>query len=154
MLKDDVKERPHAQRRSSSFESPIRVRECRLLLFHREGEHQILHDVDLDVDAGEVLALVGPSGAGKSTLVNLIPRFFDVTLWPILIDGRDIRDLTLGSLRRHVAQVTQETILFNDTVRHNIAYGQPDMKTRSWNRLHECAGPRFHHAHAAGLRRR
>jgi subfamily B ATP-binding cassette protein MsbA len=84
--------------------------------------------VDLEVCAGEVLALVGPSGAGKSTLVNLIPRFFDVTSGRILIDGHDIRDLTLASLRRQVAQVTQETILFNDTVRNNIAYGQPDVK--------------------------
>lgn len=75
-----------------------------------------------------MLAVVGPSGAGKSTLVNLIPRFFDVTSGRILIDGRDIRDLTLASLRRQVAQVTQETILFNDTVRNNIAYGQPDVK--------------------------
>ena len=94
-----------------------------------EGEHQILHNVDLEVRAGEVLALVGPSGAGKSTLVNLIPRFFDVTSGRILIDGHDLRDLTLGSLRRQVAQVTQETILFNDTVRNNIAYGQPDVHT-------------------------
>jgi subfamily B ATP-binding cassette protein MsbA len=76
--------------------------------------------------AGEVLALVGPSGAGKSTLVNLIPRFFDVTSGRIVIDGHDIRECTLPSLRRQVAQVTQETILFNDTVRNNIAYGQPD----------------------------
>jgi subfamily B ATP-binding cassette protein MsbA len=93
-----------------------------------EGEHQILHNVDVDVRAGEVLALVGPSGAGKSTLVNLIPRFFDVTSGRIVIDDRDLRDLTLGSLRRQVAQVSQETILFNDTVRNNIAYGQPDVK--------------------------
>ncbi len=93
-----------------------------------EGEHQILHNVDLEVRAGEVLALVGPSGAGKSTLVNLIPRFFDVSMGSILIDGQDIRYLTLASLRRQVAQVTQETILFNDTVRNNIAYGQPDVK--------------------------
>jgi subfamily B ATP-binding cassette protein MsbA len=78
--------------------------------------------------AGEVLALVGPSGAGKSTLVNLIPRFFDVTSGRILIDGRDLRELSLASLRRQVAQVTQETILFNDTVRNNIAYGQPEVK--------------------------
>jgi subfamily B ATP-binding cassette protein MsbA len=75
-----------------------------------------------------VLALVGPSGAGKSTLVNLIPRFYDVSSGAILIDDHDIRSLTLGSLRKQVAQVTQETILFNDTVRNNIAYGQPDIK--------------------------
>jgi subfamily B ATP-binding cassette protein MsbA len=93
-----------------------------------EGEHQILHNVDLEVRAGEMMALVGPSGAGKSTLVNLIPRFFDVTSGRILLDGKDIRDLTLSSLRRQVAQVTQETILFNDTVRNNIAYGRPDVK--------------------------
>jgi subfamily B ATP-binding cassette protein MsbA len=93
-----------------------------------EGEHQILHNVDLEVNAGEVLALVGPSGAGKSTLVNLIPRFFDVTSGRILIDGRDVRELTLASLRRQVAQVTQETILFNDIVHNNIAYGKPDTK--------------------------
>ncbi len=93
-----------------------------------EGEHQILHNVDLEVKAGEVLAVVGPSGAGKSTLVNLIPRFFDVTSGRILVDGHDLRELTLASLRRQVAQVTQETILFNDTVRNNIAYGQPDVK--------------------------
>jgi subfamily B ATP-binding cassette protein MsbA len=79
------------------------------------------------MQAGEVLALVGPSGAGKSTLANLIPRFFDVTSGRILIDGHDLRDLTLSSLRRQVAQVTQETILFNDTVRNNIAYGRPDV---------------------------
>jgi subfamily B ATP-binding cassette protein MsbA len=92
-----------------------------------EGEHQILHNIDLAVHAGEMLALVGPSGAGKSTLVNLIPRFFDVTSGAILIDGYDLRYLTLSSLRRQVAQVSQETILFNDTVRNNIAYGQPEV---------------------------
>ena len=72
--------------------------------------------------------MVGPSGSGKSTLVNLLPRFFDVTSGRILIDGHDLRELTLSSLRRQIAQVSQETILFNDTVRNNIAYGQPDAK--------------------------
>ena len=100
-----------------------------------------------------MLALVGPSGAGKSTLVNLIPRFFDVTSGRILIDGHDVRELTLGSLRRQVAQVTQETILFNDTVRNNIAYGQPDVKAAAGGRGGaQCAGARFYFAHAAGLR--
>ena len=123
---DDVKEQPHAAV-FKGFKNSIRFENVGFSYSTEEGEHQILHNVDLDVQAGEVLALVGPSGAGKSTLVNLIPRFFDVTSGRILIDGRDLRDLTLGSLRRQVAQVTQETILFNDTVRNNIAYGQPDV---------------------------
>ncbi len=123
---DDVKEKPHATV-FKGFKSAIRFENVGFSYSTEEGEHQILHNVDLEVQAGEVLALVGPSGAGKSTLVNLIPRFFDVTSGRILIDGRDLRDLTLGSLRRQVAQVTQETILFNDTVRNNIAYGQPDV---------------------------
>ena len=85
----------------------------------------ILRNVNLDVAAGEVVAIVGSSGAGKSTLVHLLPRFFDVTTGCIKIDGRDIRDFTLASLRAQIGIVTQETILFNDTVRNNIAYGQP-----------------------------
>jgi subfamily B ATP-binding cassette protein MsbA len=124
--KDDVKERPHAVT-LKGFAQSVRFENVGFSYSTAEGEHQILHNVDLEVHPGEVLALVGPSGAGKSTLVNLIPRFFDVTSGRILIDGRDIRDLTLGSLRRQVAQVTQETILFNDTVRHNIAYGRPEV---------------------------
>ncbi|MGA3134454.1 MAG: ABC transporter ATP-binding protein [Terracidiphilus sp.] len=123
---DDVKERPRAAA-LRSFRQTVRFEDVGFSYSTEEGEHQILHHVDLDVNAGEVLAIVGPSGAGKSTLVNLIPRFFDVTWGRILIDGHDIRDLTLASLRRQVAQVTQETILFNDTVRNNIAYGQPDI---------------------------
>ena len=126
-VQDDVKERQHAVA-LQHFDKSIQFQNVGFSYSTEKGEHQILHHVDLDVNAGEVLALVGPSGAGKSTLVNLIPRFFDVTSGRILIDGHDLRELTLGSLRRQVAQVTQETILFNDTVRHNIAYGQPDMK--------------------------
>ncbi|HEY1767383.1 MAG TPA: ABC transporter ATP-binding protein [Terracidiphilus sp.] len=125
--KDDVIERPRGAV-LTRFANVIRFEDVGFSYSTEEGEHQILHNVDLEVRAGEVLAVVGPSGAGKSTLVNLIPRFFDVTTGRILIDGLDIRDLTLGSLRRQVAQVTQETILFNDTVRDNIAYGQPEMK--------------------------
>jgi subfamily B ATP-binding cassette protein MsbA len=88
---------------------------------------QILHDINLNVRPGEVLALVGPSGAGKSSLVNLIPRFFDVNQGRITIDGHDLRDVTIASLREQIGKVTQETVLFNDTVRNNIAYGQPDV---------------------------
>jgi subfamily B ATP-binding cassette protein MsbA len=92
-----------------------------------EGEKQVLVGVDLTIHEGEVVALVGPSGAGKSTLVNLIPRFFDVTSGRITIDGHDLRDVSTRSLREQIGKVTQETILFNDTIRNNIAYGRPDV---------------------------
>jgi subfamily B ATP-binding cassette protein MsbA len=128
-VEDDVKERPHAAS-LHRFQKSIRFENVGFSYSTEEGEHEILHNVDLDMNAGEVLALVGPSGAGKTTIANLIPRFFDVTSGRILIDGNDLRDLTLASLRRQVAQVTQETILFNDTVRNNIAYGQPEVHTR------------------------
>ncbi len=95
-----------------------------------EGVKEVLHDVDLTIRRGEVVAVVGPSGAGKSTLASLIPRFFDVTSGRVLIDGHDLRDVTLASLRKQIATVTQETILFNDTVRNNIAYGQPDVSLK------------------------
>jgi subfamily B ATP-binding cassette protein MsbA len=124
---DDVKERPHALA-FKKFNKTISFEDVGFSYSTEEGEHQILYDVNLELHAGEILALVGPSGAGKSTLVNLIPRFFDVTSGAIKMDGVDIRNMTLGSLRRQVAQVSQETILFNDTVRNNIAYGQPDVK--------------------------
>jgi subfamily B ATP-binding cassette protein MsbA len=90
-----------------------------------DDAREILRGIDLEVKRGEVLAIVGSSGAGKSTLVHLIPRFFDITGGRLLIDGNDVRDLTLSSLRAQVGIVTQETVLFNDTVRNNIAYGQP-----------------------------
>jgi subfamily B ATP-binding cassette protein MsbA len=83
----------------------------------------VLKHITLTIRAGEVVAFVGMSGGGKTTLVNLIPRFYDVSEGSILIDGRDIRDVTVESLRGQIAIVTQQTILFNDTVRNNIAYG-------------------------------
>ena len=83
----------------------------------------VLKDINLQVTAGEIVAIVGVSGAGKSTLVDLIPRFYEVTDGAILIDGVDIREVTVSSLRAQIALVTQQTILFNDTVRNNIAYG-------------------------------
>jgi subfamily B ATP-binding cassette protein MsbA len=90
-----------------------------------EEAREVLRDINLEVKAGEVLAVVGSSGAGKSTLVHLIPRFFDVSSGRLLIDGHDVRDATLTSLRSQIGIVTQETVLFNDTLRNNIAYGQP-----------------------------
>ena len=92
-----------------------------------EDSREILRHINLEVKRGEILAIVGSSGAGKSTLVHLLPRFFDVTGGRILVDGRDIRDVTLSSLRSQIGIVTQETVLFNDTVRNNIAYGQPNV---------------------------
>ncbi len=83
-----------------------------------------LDSISLEVRAGEVIALVGPSGAGKTSLVNLVPRFYDVTSGAVRIDGRDVRDLDLGSLRANIGIVAQETFLFDDTVENNIAYGQ------------------------------
>jgi len=84
----------------------------------------LLEDIRLEVRAGEVLAVVGPSGAGKTTLVNLLPRFYDVTRGAVLIDGRDVRELQLASLRRQIGIVAQDTFLFNDTVANNIRYGR------------------------------
>ena len=84
-----------------------------------------LQSVDLEVKAGEVVALVGPSGAGKTTLANLVPRFYDVTGGSVKVDGRDVRELSLASLRRQIGLVAQDTFLFNDTVANNIAYGRP-----------------------------
>jgi len=92
-----------------------------------EGAREVLRDINLEVKAGEVLAIVGSSGAGKSTLVHLIPRFFDVTAGSLRIDGQDVREASLASLRSQIGIVTQETVLFNDTVRNNIAYGQPSV---------------------------
>ena len=83
----------------------------------------ILKDINIDVRAGEILALAGMSGGGKTSLVNLIPRFYDVTRGTIRIDGVDIRNVSISSLRDQMAVVTQEPILFNDTIRNNIAYG-------------------------------
>jgi subfamily B ATP-binding cassette protein MsbA len=86
----------------------------------------VLRDVNLRIPAGSMIALVGESGGGKSTLTKLLPRFHDPLEGAVLWDGTDLRDARLSSLRRHIALVTQETVLFNDTVRHNISYGRPD----------------------------
>ena len=89
-----------------------------------------LRGVSFTVRAGQMIAIVGRSGAGKTTLVNLLPRFYDVTSGSILIDGRDIRDVTLASLRAQIGIVTQETVLFDDTIAGNIAYGTPGATTQ------------------------
>jgi subfamily B ATP-binding cassette protein MsbA len=95
--------------------------------FSYDSRRQVLRDVNLAIPAGQIVALVGSSGAGKSTLVNLLPRFFDPDRGRIAIDGTDIRDLRLASLRALIGLVTQDTLLFNDSVRNNIAYGRTDL---------------------------
>jgi subfamily B ATP-binding cassette protein MsbA len=90
------------------------------------GDEATLRGVSFTVTAGQTLAIVGRSGAGKTTLVNLLPRFYDVTDGAILVDGQDIREVTLSSLRAQIGLVTQETVLFDDTVAANISYGRPD----------------------------
>ena len=89
-------------------------------------ETPVLKNVDLTIAAGQMVAVVGMSGVGKSTLVDLIPRFYDVTAGRVCVDGVDVRDLTVRSLRAQIAIVTQHTFLFNDTIRRNIAYGEPE----------------------------
>jgi subfamily B ATP-binding cassette protein MsbA len=102
----------------------------------------VLRDVTFSAEAGQVIAIVGLSGAGKTTLVNLIPRFFDVQTGAILMDGVDIRDVTLKSLRAQIGIVTQETVLFDESIASNIAYGSPGV-----SRAEIEAAARAAHAH-------
>jgi ABC-type multidrug transport system fused ATPase/permease subunit len=106
----------------SSFNDSI---EFKGVYFAYRKSDFVLKDVNITLSKGKVLAIVGLSGAGKTTFVNLLPRFHDPQKGAVLIDGRDIRGFKLDSLRRNIGIVTQETILFNDTVRNNIAFGVP-----------------------------
>src|SRR5450432_1592777 len=112
-----IKDAPGAQEREITGEI-----EFLGLNFNYEGK-QVLHDVDLRVPAGTSLAIVGPTGSGKTTLVNLIPRIYDAEPGMVLVDGRPIRDYTLAALRRNIGFVPQETFLFSDRIRENIALG-------------------------------
>jgi subfamily B ATP-binding cassette protein MsbA len=110
----------------------VRFEAVRFAYRDAQGElKDVLHDVGLSIPAGSAVALVGRSGAGKSTIANLIPRFYDPTGGRVTIDGVDLRDIRLEELRAHIGLVTQETILFNDTVRNNIAYGRPAVPLES-----------------------
>ena len=100
--------------------------EFRQVAFEYRSDLPVLHALDLHAKPGETIALVGPTGAGKTTVVNLLPRFYEVTRGAILIDGHDIRDVTLESLRRQIGIVSQEAFLFNGTIRENILYGKLD----------------------------
>ncbi len=100
--------------------------EFRNVTFGYDPEKPVLHNIDLAVEPGEVIAIVGPSGAGKTTMVNLIARFYDVTDGSVLIDGIDVRQIRLESIRRQIGYVTQESLLFSVTIKENIAYGNHD----------------------------
>ncbi len=123
---------PHDVREASSPVDPEpfarSIQFCGVTFQYPDAENETaLRKIDLTVNAGEVVALVGPSGAGKTTLMSLLPRFFDPQQGDVRIDGRDLRELRLDSLRRQIAIVTQDTFLFDDTVQNNIAYGRPDI---------------------------
>jgi subfamily B ATP-binding cassette protein MsbA len=120
-LEPDIRDRPGAQV-LPPFSRDIVYRDVSFAYDQRP----VLQDINLTVRRGDLVALVGPSGAGKTTLLNLLPRFYEVSRGAILIDGRDLREITLESLRSQIGVVTQQTILFNDTVRFNVAYGRPE----------------------------
>lgn len=120
-LEPDIREKPDAKA-ASRFSHAIEFHDVSFGYHDKE----VLKNIHLKVRAGEMVALVGVSGVGKSTLADLIPRFYDVTSGRITMDGVDIRDLTLKSLRSQIGIVNQHTFLFNDTVRNNIAYGHPE----------------------------
>ncbi|MGE0812130.1 MAG: ABC transporter ATP-binding protein [Vicinamibacterales bacterium] len=119
----EVRERPGASD-LPRFERLVEFRDVTFGYDDGHGRH-VLSGVSTVVRAGQLVAIVGRSGAGKTTLVNLLPRFYDVTAGAVLVDDHDVRDVTLASLRRQIAIVTQETVLFDDTIAANIAYGMP-----------------------------
>jgi subfamily B ATP-binding cassette protein MsbA len=120
-LKDEIGDRPGATP-IAAFQESVEFDNVR---FSYDGGAPVLRDIRLHAKHGQMIAIVGTSGVGKTTLVNLLPRFFDVNAGRVLLDGRDVRDITLASLRAQIGMVTQETILFHDTVHNNIGYGRP-----------------------------
>jgi subfamily B ATP-binding cassette protein MsbA len=125
-VRDEVQERPNAPA-LPPFSRKIAFTDVSFCYESEGVQREVLRNINLEVKAGEILALVGSSGAGKSTLVSLIPRFFDVTSGKITIDEADVRDVSLASIRSQIGVVTQETVLFNESLRNNIAYGQPSV---------------------------
>ena len=122
-VKDDIVISPEATK-LTSFDREINLN---IQAFHYPDQDEpAVKDFQLTLQKGESVALVGSSGAGKTTIANLIPRFYDITRGEVYIDGHDLRDLDIASLRKLIAIVTQDTILFNDTIASNITYGQPD----------------------------
>ncbi len=129
-----IRERAHAQA-LAQFESELRFEDVRFAY----GERPVLDGISFSLPKGKTIALVGPSGGGKSTIADLIPRFYDPQGGAITLDGTDIRDLTLTSLRAQLGIVAQESILFNDTIFHNIAFGKPEATREEVQRAAEIA---------------
>jgi subfamily B ATP-binding cassette protein MsbA len=129
-----VREKPGAAK-LARFQQAIRLENVNFRYPSATGGFT-LSDIDLEVKAGQIVALVGPSGAGKTTLVNLVPRFYDANSGAIRLDGKDVRDLNLSSLRSKISIVAQDTFLFNDTVANNIRYGKSNAKM---DEVHEAA---------------
>ena len=137
-IKPDVEEKPEAKKLSRA-EGSIHLQN---VTFGYDGGAPVLSEINLHIQPGEVVALVGPSGAGKSTLVQLIPRFFDPQSGQILLDGTDLRDANLRSLRSQIGVVAQETLLFSGSVRENLLYGKPGASDEEIERAARAA-----HAH-------
>ena len=126
---------------------PLRERVLRF-----DGRHMVLRGIDVDAPPGSTIALIGTTGAGKTSLVSLIPRFYDVSAGRVLVDGHDVRDLELESLRSNVGFVLQETFLFSATIRENIAYGRPDASRRRSSRRPGAPRPTTSSWRCPGLR--
>jgi ATP-binding cassette subfamily B protein len=126
---DLLKEEPEILNKAGAFSIPGRAQgniSFRNVSFYYNENEPVLEHIDLEISANHVVALVGPTGVGKSTMVSLIPRFYDACSGAILLDGKDIRDLTLESLRRQISIVLQDVFLFHGTVRENILFGRQD----------------------------
>ena len=122
--KPDIVDGPEAR----ELESPAGHVEFRQVSFHYHLGCPVINEVSFKAEPGETIALVGPSGSGKTTIVNLIPRFYDPSSGQVLIDGQNVREIQLKSLRRHIGMVLQDPILFSGTIRENIMYGKPTAK--------------------------
>lgn len=120
-IRSTIQDKPDAQTLQSGH---VDIRFDNASFRYDNADREALHDVSFEIPAGKVTALVGPSGGGKSTIMNMIPRFYDVTEGRLLINGVDIRDLTIESLRSHIALVSQDITIFDDSARANIAYGR------------------------------
>jgi subfamily B ATP-binding cassette protein MsbA len=145
----EVVEAPNAEA-LTPFRRTIELRD--VAFGYEDGSARILRNVSLVVRTGQMIAIVGRSGAGKTTLVNLLPRFYDVSGGAILIDGVDIRQVTVASLRQQIGIVTQDTVLFDDSIRGNIAYGSPRATTEQIEAAARRQRPRLHQRAAGRLR--